>query len=168
MDYEYVSLRPSTRVVRSGLTSTSSPSSPQVMNAFYRRLFPYRPFFLWLNQDHGMFTSFPKDHPPDCPHHSPRQAVHAPRIRVHASRRCVYPIQFLPYRRRFQEGGSPAQSGEVRDWASVLCSGRSVSYTDQDDADMMDIAARSEDIGCWSPPAAEERVGIRYRHDGLR
>ncbi|KAK6908533.1 hypothetical protein I203_102535 [Kwoniella mangroviensis CBS 8507] len=27
------------------------PSSPQVMNAFYRRLFPYRPFFLWLNQD---------------------------------------------------------------------------------------------------------------------
>ena len=23
------------------------------MNAFYRRLFPYRPFFLWLNQDHG-------------------------------------------------------------------------------------------------------------------
>ncbi|ORX37791.1 hypothetical protein BD324DRAFT_623331 [Kockovaella imperatae] len=28
------------------------PSSPQVMNAFYRRLFPYRPFFLWLNQDH--------------------------------------------------------------------------------------------------------------------
>ena len=23
------------------------------MNAFYRRLFPYRPFFLWLNQDNG-------------------------------------------------------------------------------------------------------------------
>lgn len=23
------------------------------MNAFYRRIFPYRPFFLWLNQDHG-------------------------------------------------------------------------------------------------------------------
>ncbi|EIW71576.1 hypothetical protein TREMEDRAFT_28201 [Tremella mesenterica DSM 1558] len=23
------------------------------MNAFYRRLFPYRPFFLWLNQDHA-------------------------------------------------------------------------------------------------------------------
>jgi hypothetical protein len=33
---------------------TSSPEQPQVMNAFYRRLFPYRPFFLWLNQDHGM------------------------------------------------------------------------------------------------------------------
>jgi DNA primase catalytic subunit len=32
---------------------TTSPSAPQVMNAFYRRLFPYRPFFLWLNQDHG-------------------------------------------------------------------------------------------------------------------
>lgn len=32
-----------------------SPSAPQVMNAFYRRLFPYRPFFLWLNQDHGWY-----------------------------------------------------------------------------------------------------------------
>ncbi|ORY34842.1 hypothetical protein BCR39DRAFT_515096 [Naematelia encephala] len=28
------------------------PANPQVMSAFYRRLFPYRPFFLWLNQDH--------------------------------------------------------------------------------------------------------------------
>ncbi|KAI9638996.1 uncharacterized protein MKK02DRAFT_42026 [Dioszegia hungarica] len=28
------------------------PSSPMVMQAFYRRIFPYRPFFLWLNQDH--------------------------------------------------------------------------------------------------------------------
>ncbi|WVQ79375.1 hypothetical protein IAT38_001472 [Cryptococcus sp. DSM 104549] len=27
-------------------------SSPQVMNAFYRRLFPYKPFFNWINQDH--------------------------------------------------------------------------------------------------------------------
>ncbi|KAK4685798.1 hypothetical protein P7C73_g4340, partial [Tremellales sp. Uapishka_1] len=27
-------------------------SSPQVMTAFYRRLFPYKPFFLWLNQDY--------------------------------------------------------------------------------------------------------------------
>lgn len=33
--------------------SKCSPSSPQVMNAFYRRLFPYRPFFLWMNQDNG-------------------------------------------------------------------------------------------------------------------
>ena len=23
------------------------------MLAFYRRLFPYKPFFLWLNQEHG-------------------------------------------------------------------------------------------------------------------
>nr|ODN91157.1 DNA primase small subunit [Cryptococcus depauperatus CBS 7841]ODN95537.1 DNA primase small subunit [Cryptococcus depauperatus CBS 7855] len=28
-----------------------SASSPQVMQAFYKRLFPYRPIFLWLNQE---------------------------------------------------------------------------------------------------------------------
>ncbi|KZT62405.1 prim-pol domain-containing protein [Calocera cornea HHB12733] len=28
------------------------PSSPEVMMQFYRRLFPYRPFFHWLNHDH--------------------------------------------------------------------------------------------------------------------
>ncbi|KAL1406589.1 p48 polypeptide of DNA primase [Vanrija albida] len=30
--------------------SEEAPSSPQVMQAFYRRLFPYKPFFKWLNQ----------------------------------------------------------------------------------------------------------------------
>jgi DNA primase small subunit len=34
------------------------------MNAFYRRLFPYRPFFLWLNQDHGQSQSFRRGLPP--------------------------------------------------------------------------------------------------------
>ncbi|EJU02110.1 prim-pol domain-containing protein [Dacryopinax primogenitus] len=28
------------------------PSSPDVMMQFYKRLFPYRPFFHWLNHDH--------------------------------------------------------------------------------------------------------------------
>jgi hypothetical protein len=27
-----------------------------VMQAFYKRIFPYRPFFLWLNQDNGEFV----------------------------------------------------------------------------------------------------------------
>lgn len=31
----------------------SSAKSPEVMLAFYRRLFPYKPFFLWLNQEQG-------------------------------------------------------------------------------------------------------------------
>ena len=30
-----------------------SAKSPEVMLAFYRRLFPYKPFYLWLNQEHG-------------------------------------------------------------------------------------------------------------------
>ncbi|WWC73759.1 uncharacterized protein I206_107731 [Kwoniella pini CBS 10737] len=37
--------------IRDDSMTDYDPSSPQVMNAFYRRLFPYRPFFLWLNQD---------------------------------------------------------------------------------------------------------------------
>jgi DNA primase small subunit len=55
--------------------SIPSPSSPQVMNAFYRRLFPYRPFFLWLNQDHGEL--------PSC-HPSQRQRVLTSHILVPA------------------------------------------------------------------------------------
>ncbi|CAD6570466.1 MAG: hypothetical protein TREMPRED_005855 [Tremellales sp. Tagirdzhanova-0007] len=50
MEYEYASF--ANNVCEAILTARmTSPSSPQVMNAFYRRLFPYRPFFLWLNQD---------------------------------------------------------------------------------------------------------------------
>jgi DNA primase small subunit len=30
-----------------------SAKSPEVMLAFYRRLFPYKPFYLWLNQEQG-------------------------------------------------------------------------------------------------------------------
>lgn len=33
--------------------SISSAKSPEVMLAFYRRLFPYKPFYLWLNQEQG-------------------------------------------------------------------------------------------------------------------
>lgn len=29
------------------------------MLAFYRRLFPYKPFFLWLNQEHGEYNYSP-------------------------------------------------------------------------------------------------------------
>ncbi|KAH8083529.1 hypothetical protein HD553DRAFT_296901 [Filobasidium floriforme] len=35
-----------------GLQMEDDAKSPEVMLAFYRRLFPYKPFFLWLNQEH--------------------------------------------------------------------------------------------------------------------
>lgn len=31
-------------------------SNPNVMQTFYRRLFPYKQLFHWLNQDHGALT----------------------------------------------------------------------------------------------------------------
>lgn len=45
--------RPTSRETR--LPSDASPTSRQVMNAFYRRIFPYKPFFKWLNQAEGEF-----------------------------------------------------------------------------------------------------------------
>lgn len=35
----------------------TSAKSPEVMLAFYRRLFPYKPFYLWLNQEQGTSIS---------------------------------------------------------------------------------------------------------------
>lgn len=55
-------------MIRSQLYSSSadivnrhchSAKSPEVMLAFYRRLFPYKPFFLWLNQEHGEYNYSP-------------------------------------------------------------------------------------------------------------
>jgi DNA primase small subunit len=43
-------------------TDDYSPSSPQVMSAFYRRLFPYKPFFQWLSQDHSECCPTPMSH----------------------------------------------------------------------------------------------------------
>jgi hypothetical protein len=48
-------LQPSLNGIESFLyrTSRTSAKSPEVMLAFYRRLFPYKPFYLWLNQEQG-------------------------------------------------------------------------------------------------------------------
>ncbi|KAJ9106179.1 hypothetical protein QFC21_001322 [Naganishia friedmannii] len=40
-----------------GPVKTDPAKSPEVMLAFYRRLFPYKPFYLWLNQEQGKLVS---------------------------------------------------------------------------------------------------------------
>lgn len=97
----------------------SSPSSPMVMQAFYRRIFPYRPFFLWLNQDHGELSSadtFGLAHS-----RSPLQALYAPRVRLHPRWRRIPQVQLLCERRRFQAGSLEAESEPIRNRSSVHC-----------------------------------------------
>lgn len=59
------------------VVSNASPTSTQVMNAFYRRIFPYKAFFKWLNQAESKQS---------CRRvliSSPGEAVDTPRVRFH-------------------------------------------------------------------------------------
>jgi hypothetical protein len=97
------------------------------MLAFYRRLFPYKPFFLWLNQEHGEHGSRLTSREPESMTET-YPTLYAPRVRIHAGGINLCPVQQLQQCRGFQEGNLEGESYPFRDRTDLQRSGAYVCY----------------------------------------
>ncbi len=94
-------------------------SDPQVTLSFYKRLYPFKQIFQWLNHNQGDYIVYSEANVLILVLPSTVQPIHSPRVLIHAHRRRLSSLSLIQQSGRLESEYSQTESDAFRDRSHI-------------------------------------------------